>query len=276
MAFGRRGGTEDGGAAAGIDAGGEEMARRHRRRVLPWRRRRKEDKPSSTEGATRGGGVDDDVCENGCADVAYLERFGFAAADGQTWLDIPLDEVPEGLERSGPWLGLGVGEHSESKGHTWYYVECSLAPPGVQAVEWQVRRRLRHLRESWHDPLKAILGSHEYRAVFGETPFAHRGGRKGTSVRLHEWCERLAARINSGQLSPAAVALTLRFLAAPDLDSAAAEGRVSLEDCARSVGQQDGSTRCGSEGSEDDIGSEAYASDFESDSEMSSEGSEDL
>mmetsp|Transcript_16977 Transcript_16977/g.35462 ORF Transcript_16977/g.35462 Transcript_16977/m.35462 type:complete len:293 (+) Transcript_16977:85-963(+) len=147
--------------------------------------------------------------------AAYLESFGYAAADAQTWEDLPQDEVPEGLARSGPWLGLGIAEHQETGGHTWYQVECSLAVPGSRTVEWQVGRRLQHLRELWYEPVKQQLGK-SYKEHFEEVHFAHRGGRRGTSARLHTWCSTLAARINAGQLSPDVVALTLRFIEAPD------------------------------------------------------------
>jgi len=151
------------------------------------------------------------------ADVAtFLGSFSYAAADSQTWEDLPQDEVPEGLARSGPWLGLGIAEHQEVGGHTWYQVECSLALAGSKTVEWQVGRRLQHLRELWYERVKSELGK-SYKQHFEDVHFAHRGGRRGTSVRLHTWCCRLAARINAGQLSPAIVALTLRFLEAPDM-----------------------------------------------------------
>lgn len=151
------------------------------------------------------------------SDVAsFLESFGYAAADAQTWEDFPQDEVPEGLARSGPWFGLGIGEHWEEGGHTWYQVECSLKPQGSKTVEWQVARRLHHLRELWYEPVKSALKK-SYKEYFEEVHFAHRGGRRGTSARLNTWCSRLAAQINAGQLSPAVVALTLRFIEAPNL-----------------------------------------------------------
>mmetsp|Transcript_100359 Transcript_100359/g.323919 ORF Transcript_100359/g.323919 Transcript_100359/m.323919 type:complete len:289 (-) Transcript_100359:192-1058(-) len=234
--------------------------------------------------------------------AAYLESFGYVAADSHTWEDLPQDEVPEGLARSGPWLGLGIAEHREKGGHTWYQVECSLAWQGSKTLEWQVGRRLQHLRELWYDRLKAELGKN-YKQHFGDVHFAHRGGRRGTSVRLHGWCCRLAARVNSGQLSPAAVALTLRFLEA---SAALARGALapgplpapaSVPDAARCATAAAGgesvssrSTRCSladgehlpaassaSDGSdpsdcEDGEEDEEYESDFEADSESSSEG----
>lgn len=143
----------------------------------------------------------------------FLEAFGFAAEDSQTWLDIPLDEVPEGLERSGSWLALGISEHEEVGGHTLYQIEVSLKAEGRRTVQWQVGRRLRHLRDLWHNPIKTDCGE-SYKQLFGSTPFAHTGGRRGTTARLDAWCARVAATINAGQVSPAVVALTLHFVEA--------------------------------------------------------------
>mmetsp|Transcript_27678 Transcript_27678/g.76586 ORF Transcript_27678/g.76586 Transcript_27678/m.76586 type:complete len:294 (-) Transcript_27678:302-1183(-) len=216
----------------------------------------------------------------------YLDSFGFAAADAQSWLDLPLDEVPEGLARSGPWLGFGIAEHAEANGHTWYQVECSIAPHGARTVEWQAARRLSHLR-SWHDRVKKAMGRAEYRRLFGEAPFAQRGGRKGTSARLHEWCTCLAACINAGHVPPSVVALTLRFVRAPNAERQAellkaqefAGNALDIADgdCCRSTASV--STRCSSGAfvfdiDEDEEGDEAYESDFEADSGSSGEEDE--
>lgn len=202
------------------------------------------------------------------------------AEDAQTWLDLPLDEVPEGLERSGAWVSIGVAEHYEQGGHTWYRLDVALATPGARTRSWQVVRRLSQLRVTWHDRTKAALGE-EYRNVFGKVPFAGRGGRRGTTAKLHRWCERLAASINAGLVPPAVVALTLQFLEASNV--AASEGKGETpEDCISAV-----STRCGSEAEggssgnsprledEDDCYSdESYESDFDSESESESEEEE--
>jgi len=200
----------------------------------------------------------------------YLENFGFAAEDARTWMDIPLDEVPEGLERSGAWVGIGIAEHYEKKGHTWYRLDCSLSQHGSKTVEWQVCRRLSQLRKLLHDPVKSDLGA-EYQNVFKKVPFAHRGGRRGTSARLHRWCERLTSCINSGLTSPAVVALTLRFLEADRHRS----GALGSGDCTAGSWRDERSTQCSEHGSsesprleDDDEGcsDESYESDFESDS----------
>mmetsp|Transcript_33590 Transcript_33590/g.78111 ORF Transcript_33590/g.78111 Transcript_33590/m.78111 type:complete len:299 (-) Transcript_33590:255-1151(-) len=244
--------------------------------------------------------------------AAFLESFGYAAADAQTWEDLPQDEVPEGLARSGPWLGLGIAEHQEAGGHTWYQLECSLGMQGSKTVQWQVGRRLQHLREMWYDRVKSELGK-SYKQHFDDVHFAHRGGRRGTSVRLHTWCCRLAARVNAGQLSPSIVALTLRFLEAPDATRQEELQRtatgcllpsqrpvVEATRCSRAAGEESvsssRSTRCefsdndnvlvafsGSEGSdrseaeaeEEEEEEEEYESDFETDSETSCESEDD-
>jgi hypothetical protein len=195
--------------------------------------------------------------------VNYLSEFGYAADDAQSWDELPQDEVPEGLGRSGPWLGLGIAEHGESGGHTWYQVECSLAlPDGSRTVQWQVGRRLQHLRELWYEPVKAELGEH-YRHHFGDAPFAQRGGRRGTSARLHEWCCRFAACANAGQFSPARIASTLRLLEAPSASAVKDDWGCS------SVGStRDGLTPTG-DLSPTGESSEEYESDFESDSDGS-------
>jgi hypothetical protein len=218
--------------------------------------------------------------------AAYLAGFGFAAADAQQWEDLPQDEVPEGLARSGPWIAIGIAEHREERGHTWYKVECSLASPEgcAKTVQWQVSRRLQHLRELWYEPLKATLGE-QYKQDFDEAPFAHRGGCRGTSARLNAWCCQLSTCINAGQIPPLVVALTLRFLEAPDFSICNSQLSPAAT-CGDEEG--DASTRCGSEhpslaacsvsdgschsGGEEEKEQE-YVSDFESDSDDSdSEG----
>mmetsp|Transcript_150377 Transcript_150377/g.265376 ORF Transcript_150377/g.265376 Transcript_150377/m.265376 type:complete len:277 (-) Transcript_150377:175-1005(-) len=214
------------------------------------------------------------------AEVApYLESFGYVAANAQNWEDLPQDEVPEGIARSSPWLGLGIAEHTEQAGHTWYQVECSLRMDGCKTVEWQTGRRLPHLRKLWYESIKSELGE-TYKTHFKNTPFAHRGGRRGTSARLNAWCGQLAKCVNAGLLSPAVVALTLRFLQAPTPRSGGQPQRDRDECSSNPSGDLSAaSTRCGtSEGdnspehlSECEECDEDYESDFESDSGYTSE-----
>lgn len=211
--------------------------------------------------------------------ASYLEPFGFVAADARNWEDLPQDEVPEGITRSSPWLGLGIAEHMEQGGHTWYQVECSLRMDGCRTVEWQAGRRLPHFRKLWYESVKSELGE-MYKTHFKDTPFAHRGGRRGTSARLNAWCGQLARCINAGVLSPAVVALTLRFLHAPTPRSGEQLHR-DRDDCSSnpSGDLSVASTRCSTSAgdnspehlSECEEGDEDYESDFESDSEYTSE-----
>lgn len=221
------------------------------------------------------------------ADVReYLEGFGYLATDAQSWEDLPQDEVPEGVARSGAWIALGIAEHAEKNGHTSYQIECSLAVHGSKTVDWQVGRRLQHIRKFWYDRVKVELGE-AYNQHFEDAHFAHRGGRNGTSKRLHVWCSRLAACINAGQLSPAIVALTLRFLGAPSLPSGCCEDNSnscsgSNSHCSTAAPADESdytscrSPRCSEDESvgragDGDGSDEDYESDFETDSEYSDE-----
>lgn len=211
--------------------------------------------------------------------AAHLKVFGYAADDENLWDDLPTDEVPEGVARSGAWLGLGIAEHYESGGHTWYSIECSLAIEGLKTREWQVERRLGHFRKLWHDRVKAELGD-AYKENFDDVHFAHRGGRRGTSARLDEWVCKLARCMNAGQLSPTIVSLTLRFLEAPAPNAGQADADCqgnATEECTSGVstqcsffggaesGSRDVSDLSNCEEEEDE--EEEYESDFESDSE---------
>lgn len=133
--------------------------------------------------------------------AAYLRAFGYTIADMH-------------VKSGGPSLSLSVPEHKEVDGHTVYQVQCLLVVDGAEPIKWQVGRRLRHLRSLWHDRVKVALGD-EYAQLFAGYHFASRGGCRGTSKSLSAWCQKLAACSNMGKLTPAALALTLRFLEAP-------------------------------------------------------------
>lgn len=168
--------------------------------------------------------------------LKYLALFGYAAADVLKWAP---------AEEDGPTLAFwldNIGEHlghQEHGGHTWYMVQCDLGPvPGAEPpaagaplspaggkatgggerhLSWRAPRRLVQLRESLHDPVKDALGR-RYAGFFKETPFAKRGGPKGTSLRLRHWLDRLAGLINRRAVSPFITALTLLFLRGPATD----------------------------------------------------------
>merc|ERR1712118_43560 len=95
------------------------------------------------------------------------------------------------------------------EGHTWYEIQCHLAP-GCR--HWTVHRRLSHIRRFLHDPVKSALGDCYPKWFDRESArFASHGGPSGTTARLRNWLAALVANINNGNASPKLVALTLRF-----------------------------------------------------------------
>jgi len=106
--------------------------------------------------------------------MAFLLKYGYAAADASSWQTSSSSESP-------PLLSIHVSGHDERDGHTWYQVECSLASSKHRPMNWQVSRRLAQLREDLHDPVKTSLGK-SYDTHFGKAPFAHMGGPRGTTA----------------------------------------------------------------------------------------------
>ena len=81
---------------------------------------------------------------------------------------------------------------------------------------WSGRqRRLTHLREELFNPVRDMLPPDLYGALFGNAPFARRGGFRGTTARLESWCQALALGVSSAKLPPLAVATTLRAICVP-------------------------------------------------------------
>lgn len=146
--------------------------------------------------------------------AGYLGAYGFAAQSATAWRITPSIMGLGAL----PKLEIGVTQHIEVAGHTWYMVECTMAlTSGGQKhpkLEWQVPRRLAHLRHDLHDPVKAALGKN-YHKHFSGSRFARAGGVPGTTAALHKWSHALAHVIRSGSAQPILVALVLRFLEAP-------------------------------------------------------------
>jgi len=136
-----------------------------------------------------------------------------------------VDFYPKSLKKrptlnGGPLLRLLLNEHFEQGGHTWYSIHCSITlreESGGNAVSWRAPRRLTHLRNGLHDPVKEKLGD-TYVDLFGAAHFAHHGGIAGTTDRLQGWLSMLANNINEGQVSPDIVALVLEFFQTPDPD----------------------------------------------------------
>lgn len=151
------------------------------------------------------------TCPDWVDNISYLAKYGFQAKDKSTWFT--------GVPRPDLLLGAIFG-HSEKANHTWYVVQGSLAKPGDATTvvkRWHVERRLKHIRELLHDPVKNGLGD-VYTTRFAKAPFAHYGAPSGTTHRLENWLTVLASCINDGIVSPRLTALVLRFLEAPELD----------------------------------------------------------
>lgn len=123
-----------------------------------------------------------------------------------------------------PALTLHVCGHTKVDGHMFYDVKCALAEPGnwhSPYLSWRSLRRLCHLREGLHDPVKRSLGT-AYREVFGNASFASSLHLPGTSARLNSWFQKLSGCLNRKEMSPALTAAALQLLGAPDAAEAAA------------------------------------------------------
>lgn len=145
-------------------------------------------------------------------DRPCLEKFSYAPGDAVQW------QVRPGRKGSGPELCATVKKHREVDGHTLCIVKCSLACNWFR-VTWEAPRRLKHLRQSLHDPLKQTMGPHIYARHFAGAPFACRGGLPGTTARLSAWFGALAHCMNTGGCSPADVSFVLQFLDTPEPSS---------------------------------------------------------
>jgi len=148
----------------------------------------------------------------------FLEAYGYAAADADTWRVRPGSaEARQSSESCVPAIQLGVSGHEEMDGHTLYTLSCAFILEPLH-IEWSIKRRLVQLREELYTNVKLVLGS-DYTRHFAATPFAHKGGVPGTTARLDAWFQSLAACINWGGASPSFVALALHYLEAPEPDS---------------------------------------------------------
>lgn len=145
----------------------------------------------------------------------YLICFGHEATSGSQWNEAHLERVRENNQLV---LEVALVGSDRVDGHTWYVLECALWKPMVDfgRAEWQIHRRLTHMREGLHDVIKEQMGLEQYARHFGSTPFAQRGGFwGGTEERLRSWCQNLARCVNSGEAPPAVTATALRFFGAP-------------------------------------------------------------
>lgn len=135
----------------------------------------------------------------------FLEPYGYAVTNESNWAKVPSDQ---------PQLRIKLGGHSEFGAHTQYEIQCELKNTEGEVLLWATIRRLVHLREGVHDPVKKELQS-RYDNFFGKTPFAHHAGPSGTTERLSAWLDSLCKCINGGVLSPYLVVAVFRALDGP-------------------------------------------------------------
>jgi len=148
----------------------------------------------------------------------FLEPYGYFASSHLLW-----------RAHQPPELTLQVTSHCTIGKHTYYHLDCTLAKATGSSEDkysWQAARRLAHLREGLHDPLKRSLGS-SYQTYFCGVHFARHLRPAGTTARLDTWCRRLAYCITSKLAPPEIAAAMLRVLGAPIL--------VPLDDCCGNI-----------------------------------------
>mmetsp|Transcript_93102 Transcript_93102/g.216365 ORF Transcript_93102/g.216365 Transcript_93102/m.216365 type:complete len:291 (-) Transcript_93102:216-1088(-) len=150
-------------------------------------------------------------------------------------LDVPEFLAPYGYHANShllwrgqrpPELTIRVHDHSLIGKHTYYHLDCTLAKSNESEdmYTWRVARRLAHLREGLHDPLRCSLGS-SYQTYFCGVHFAHHLRPSGTTARLNAWCHRLADCLNSRLVPPEIAAAVLRVLGVPSLATEVDDGR---------------------------------------------------
>jgi len=132
--------------------------------------------------------------------------------------------APFGYQVAGPkaWRGSGIMPRlrlslsgHEKGSQTRYVIKCQLsAARPAEELEWLVHRTLVELRTELHEIVKGELGK-DYAVQFAGVPFANRTGPPGTSKRLQQWLETLAACVNARLASPALAAHVFCFLEAP-------------------------------------------------------------
>eukprot|EP00439_Symbiodinium_sp_Y106_P076244 s3271_g15.t1 len=79
----------------------------------------------------------------------FLESYGYQAKSPSEWCS--WKPLPE--------LALRVCGHTKVDGHMYYDVTCALSEPGKwhsPYLAWRTLRRLCHLREGLHDPVKKL------------------------------------------------------------------------------------------------------------------------
>eukprot|EP00435_Cladocopium_sp_Y103_P015751 s1097_g3.t2 len=166
--------------------------------------------------------------------VTYLGAFGLLAESGPLWSPTHLARAKDEAQ---PMLEIVIRGHEELGSHTWYVIDCAVWRPCMEFArsEWRCYRRLSHLRQGLHDPVKELMGP-SYTKHFAESPFAYHGAPTGTTARLRSWCQTLCRCINACDVPPAAASVALQLLGAPAKDPAMiALARSCLEECGSPV-----------------------------------------
>lgn len=147
----------------------------------------------------------------------YLAQFGLDATDDSTWSDRHCQLVKENQQ---PLLEIAVRDREEIAGQFVYNLHCAFWQPSkdTSRAEWRCQHPLAQIRRDLHDFVKASVGAEVYAKHFGMTPFVSTWQISGIENRLRGWCQALVRYINSDVATPAVVAATLKFLAAPITD----------------------------------------------------------
>eukprot|EP00927_Polykrikos_kofoidii_P069768 TRINITY_DN65383_c0_g1_i1.p1 TRINITY_DN65383_c0_g1~~TRINITY_DN65383_c0_g1_i1.p1 ORF type:complete len:305 (+),score=40.01 TRINITY_DN65383_c0_g1_i1:51-965(+) len=140
-----------------------------------------------------------------------LLRFGYPCSPDCSKWEFSLAEVSKGARAQWPKLEVDITGHEERDGHTWYMIKCTIDPVGRAPKEWKLERRLKQIREDWHDVIKYNCGWDGYNKQLPDH-FASRGGLKGTTRALNEWAKGVARAMNMGKATPSVVRETLKFL----------------------------------------------------------------
>lgn len=139
-------------------------------------------------------------------DAPFLQAFGYAAIDSTSWASDPPYARPQ--------IKIFVTEHARIGYHEWYLINVTLEQEGFERFQWEAARRHVHIKKLWYEQVKQDCGP-QYKKQFAGAHFPASGKSSSIMKKLVNWCIVVARGINDGYLSPAIVALTLRFLDAP-------------------------------------------------------------
>merc|ERR1712107_335300 len=106
--------------------------------------------------------LEDECCRD------FLSSFHLNALDDLSWSTEHFGRVARGTS---PRLEVCPVKHEEASGHTWYRFDCVLTMRGEAISTWAVWRRLKHIRDGLHDPLKQSFGNERYTDMMGDAHF---------------------------------------------------------------------------------------------------------